>query len=193
MQTASSSGPNGLWRSITSRPRTGSPSRPSTASQAGSRTMSKPGWAACHCVASPLRSSRWTSTPRWSSLRRFSRRELVMRTPRESLSITSAPGRCTVRTEEVGCQRSPCGPRSWRSPASNRAATSGRCPSSRACQGWSGIGAVLSGRLSPWAWAVISSVAGTGRPPSVQADSVARTDRSTAIQFSAKEPCDSGE
>lgn len=30
--------------------------------------------------------------PRWSSLRRFSRRELVMRTPRESLSMTSAPG-----------------------------------------------------------------------------------------------------
>lgn len=64
MQAASSPGANGLFRIITSRPGTGSPSGPLTASQAGSRTMSNPGWAACHCSKSPVRRSRWTSTPR---------------------------------------------------------------------------------------------------------------------------------
>ena len=38
------------------------------------------------------------------------------------------------------------GPRSWRRPASSRAATAGRCRSSRACQGCSGSGTVSVGQ-----------------------------------------------
>lgn len=72
------------------------------------------------------------------------------------------------------------------------------CDGRAVCQfaglpGCSGSGTVLSGsRRSPQRRAVSCS-AGRVRPCSVQAESVARTDRSTAIQCSGKEPYSSGE
>ncbi len=166
----------------------------STASHAGSRTMSKPGWAARHCWERPVRSRRCTSTPRWSSLRRFSRRELVMRRPRDSLSMAVAPDWWTVRTEEVGCHGAPWVPRSWSSPESSRAEISARCRISRHCQGCRGSAACPSGNGSSGpASRAVSWAAGTGRPRSVQAESVASTEGATANQCSGKEPRNSGE
>ncbi len=197
MQTASSVAPKGLCRTTTSRPCTGSPSAPVTPNQAGSRTMSKPGEpgkAARHCAARPVRSSRCTSTPRSSSLRRLSRRELVMRTPRESLSMASQPGRKTVRTEEVGCQSGPPGPRSWRWPVSYSPAMSGRWPSWWACQGCIGSGRVPAGAGgAPSARRAASCSAGTVRPRSVQAEAAANTSWWTAVQWRRNAPRSSGE
>ncbi len=184
---ARSAGPNGISRSTVSRP-LGSPSAGwSTPIQAGSRTMSKPGWTACQRRARPASSRRCTSTPRWSSLRRFSRRELVIRRPSDSLSIHGVPGRQTVRTELVGCQGSPCWPRSVSRPWSSSSATAGRSVSSRACQGCSGSAAVPGGSGRPYSSAVIRS-AGVPVP-----ESAASRPRSTAHQCSRNEPCSSGE
>lgn len=170
------------------------PSAPSTASQAGSRTMSKSGWADRHWRDRPRRSRRCTSTPRWSSLRRFSRRELVMCRPSESLSMAGAPPRRTVRTEDVGCHAGPQAPRSLTSPASRRAATSGRCSTARNCQGCRGRRAYPSGAAGPSAARrAVSAGAVTGRPRSVQAESVPSTEGATASQCSGKEPRSSGE
>src|SRR3712207_7358398 len=56
----------------------------------------------------------YTTLFRSSSPRRFSRRLLVTRSPRLSLSITGASGRATVRSEEVAHHGGPAGPRSTR-------------------------------------------------------------------------------
>ena len=99
------------------------PSRPvRTVSQAGSRTIAKPGKRPASSAPSPAASSRWTSTPLASSLARLTRTELVIRAPSDSLSMNGASARYTVRTDEVGDQGRPGGrgPPAARPPAARR-------------------------------------------------------------------------
>ena len=121
------------WRRCRCRPGTGSRAAPPrsptrarsspvrTVSHAGSRTIANQGKRAASSSPSPAASSRWTSTPRASSLARLTRTELVMRTPSDSLSMNGASARYTVRTDEVADQGRPWGPRSASSPAPSRA------------------------------------------------------------------------
>src|SRR3954451_17761832 len=80
-------------------------------------------------------SSRLISNPRRSSVGVDSRRELVIRRPSDSFSITDRSGWKTVRSEDVGYHCTPCGPSALTRPDAISEATRGRETTDAACHG----------------------------------------------------------
>ncbi len=110
----------------------------------------------------------------------------------ESLSMTRAPGRCTVRMEEVGCQGSPCGAEVVEEAGLGEGADLGAVDQVGGLPGWTGTATVPGGVFSPSVCGPAVPLRWPGRLRS-RAESVAASERSTANQCSGKEPWSSGE
>ncbi|EFC83974.1 hypothetical protein FrEUN1fDRAFT_2930 [Parafrankia sp. EUN1f] len=113
--------------------------------------------------------------------------------------MTGASGRHTVRSDDVGNQGGPDGPRSTSRPSSSSRASSGRSPMVRACQGWAGSSRYPDGAAGPvsvpfpfpvsvpvWARSDASVRAGSGPPWRTMPGCAAN-------QCSRNAPCSSGE
>ena len=112
--------------------------------------MSKPGWAACHCVGEPAAEQPVDLDASVEFLAEvlttgvgdaYAEGELEHDGGTGPVDGPDGGGGVPARRRAVRGRGG--------APASSSAATSGRWLSSRACQGWSGIGAVFRGSCSP--------------------------------------------